>query len=82
MNGEQVIELTLRINVVVRVSVEGGDGIDSTIHILPPMDPPILKDCRACGRSDNECRTIINSTGAARSCCGTCKMTATHGQGS
>lgn len=35
-------------------------------------------DCLACGATIEECDQVCRDTGLERSCCGTCKQTATH----
>ena len=35
-------------------------------------------DCLSCGATIEECDQVCRDTGLARSCCGTCKRTATH----
>lgn len=75
MDGEQVIELTIRLHVVVTTSVQSVDPV----RVVASTDPSRpLQNCRSCGRSDSECRQVIDSTAAARSCCGTCKIIDTH----
>lgn len=37
-------------------------------------------DCSVCGKSWEFCNDVLSSTGGDRTCCGTCKHTATHNQ--
>jgi hypothetical protein len=81
MADEQVVELTIRLRVVLQVSVEA--AADPTGKTTGPMSmamtlSPPLSSCTACGRSDKECRKIIDDTAATRSCCAACKHTSTH----
>lgn len=43
-----------------------------------PMVANTLQDCSSCGATNEECLESITRSKAARSCCGTCKMTNTH----
>lgn len=43
-----------------------------------PLVADTLQDCSSCGATNEECLESITRSKAARSCCGTCKMTNTH----
>lgn len=86
MADEQVVELTIRLRVVLQVSVEAvaepaepaaAVGAMST-SMTPKLPQPPLADCMSCGFTDAECQAVIRLTQASRSCCGTCKNTNTH----
>lgn len=40
--------------------------------------PAAVGNCTVCGATDARCRQVIKDSGVSRSCCATCKMTATH----
>lgn len=90
MADEQVIELTIRLRVVLQVSVEAvaestgptGHSVGAMSVSVAPKTPKLpqlpLADCMSCGFTDAECRAVIDLTQAGKSCCATCKNTNTH----
>lgn len=87
MADEQVVELTIRLHVVLQVSVEAaaepagptGHSVGAmSISMTPKLPQVPLADCTACGYTDAECHAVIKVTQAGKSCCVTCKSTNTH----